>query len=344
MSETPDSINVAVVGVGRMGRHHARTYAENIPHANLLAVVDADEERAATVADQYDCGYASSTEELLKQYPQVQAVSIAVPTIYHLAAAKPLLEKKIACLVEKPLAQTSSEAKQIAALAEQHGATLQVGHTERFNPAVRALLDLNLKPRFLEVHRISPMTFRSLDVSVVMDMMIHDLDIVLMLAGSPIRRVDATGVAIMGKACDIANARLTFDNGCVANVTASRLAFETTRRLRIFSEDAFVSVDYQKRTGVVINKAENDEALQKVRTSLAAGADLSSLNYTELVNVGKLGMDLPDDQQDPLTAELSAFLDAAATGTEPIVTAQAGCAAIDAAERVLTEVGDAAVS
>lgn len=334
---TESTIPVAVVGVGRMGRHHARTY-KKLPQAKLLAVVDADEDRAATVADEYNCDFVPSVDALLERYPQVRAVSVAVPTIYHAKAAKPLLARGVACLVEKPLAATMEEARDLADWATTHSAVLQVGHTERFNPAVRAIMATGIVPRFMEVDRISPMTFRSLDVGVVMDMMIHDLDIVLALAGSPLARVDATGVPLLSKHEDVASARLVFESGCVANLTASRLALKTERKLRIFSEDAYVSLDYQKRTAILIRRSDNAQALDDLRTQLEAGADLSAVDYSKIVNVTEMRMDTPSegplDMNDPLTAELSSFLDAATGKIAPVVDGQAGFAAVSAAQAV----------
>ncbi len=334
MEQVNGTIDVAVIGVGQMGKHHARTYAK-LEGANLLAVVDIDADRAATVADEYGCAFYSDTAALLSAQPQLRAVSVAVPTVQHQAVATPLLERRIACLVEKPLAPTVRQAKALANAADRCKAILQVGHTERFNPAVRAVAAMNVPARFIEVDRVSPMTFRSLDVGVVMDMMIHDLDIVLMLADSQLRRVDATGVAVLGEHEDVANTRLVFASGCVANLTASRLALKTERMLRLFSEQCYVTLDYQKRSGLVIRQSENAVALRHVRQQIAAGADLTDLDYSDLIHVEQLTMDLPPGEEDPLTAELTNFLDTVRTGRPPTVDAAAGYAAVDAAERVL---------
>ncbi len=334
MSDASQRIPVAVVGVGRMGRHHARTYSK-IAGAKLVGVVDADEERAETIADEYGCRAFPTAEALLAAHPELAAASVAVPTKYHAIAAQPLLERRIACLIEKPLAPTVAEARELAALARQHGTLLQVGHTERFNPAVRAVAAMNLNARFIEVDRVSPMTFRSLDVGVVMDVMIHDLDIVLMLARSPIAKIDAVGVAVLSENEDVANARITFESGCVANIAASRLALKTDRKLRLFSESGYVSLDYQKRSGVVIRASQNDVALQELRLLLEHGQDLSEVDYSSLVHVEELTMEIPPGEEDPLTAELTAFLDAARGGKTPVVDAEAGYAAVEAAERVV---------
>ncbi|MCC7193020.1 MAG: Gfo/Idh/MocA family oxidoreductase [Phycisphaeraceae bacterium] len=336
MAENRTMIEVAVVGVGRMGKHHARTY-KKLSGAKLVGVVDADEDRAATIADEYGCAAYTCADELLARHPNLAAVSVAVPTKYHTPAATPFLHRGIACLVEKPLAADVVEARSLADLATKHKAVLQVGHTERFNPAVRAVVAMNLRPRFIEVDRVSPMTFRSLDVGVVMDMMIHDLDIVLMLAASRLDRVDAAGVAVLGQHEDIANARLVFANGCVANLTASRLALKTERKLRLFSEDGYVSLDYAKRTGIALRRAQNMAALEQVRAQIAEGMDLSQLDYSQLVNIEELSMG-PDDEQDPLTAELTSFLDAVRGRRMPEVDGTAGYAAVDAAERVVAAI------
>jgi predicted dehydrogenase len=331
---------VAVIGVGRMGRHHARTYKQ-MSGVHLAAVVDMDEERAHTVADEYGCAAYSSVEQMLNEHPGVSAVTIAVPTQHHRATAEPLLNKRIACLVEKPLAPTVADAKALVDCAAKHDAVLQVGHTERFNPAVRAAEALKFKARFMEVDRVSPMTFRSLDVGVVMDMMIHDLDIVLMLAHSPIKSVDAAGVAVLGKHEDVANARIVFENGCVANITASRLALKTERKLRVFSESGYISLNYQSREGIVIHTdGDNRQALSKVREQVAQGLDLSDLDYQDIVQVKELTFDLPPGEEDQLTAEQTNFLNAVHHGSRPAVDGPAGYAAVDAAERVVRAIKD----
>ncbi len=339
MPAEPNDVDVAVIGVGHMGTAHARVYGA-VEGANLVAVVDRDAERAATVADQYRCDAFTDVAQLLDKHPGLQAASVAVPTAAHRAAATPLLCRRIACLVEKPLAASVSEARALGAVAAEHGSILQVGHTERFNPAVQAIAAMSLKPRFVEVHRVSPMAFRSLDIGVVMDMMIHDLDIVLMLADSKVRRVDATGIAVLGEGEDVANARLVFECGCVANLTSSRLALKTERKMRVFSEHAYVSLDYQKRSGVIIRKSDNDAALRQVREQVASGADLSDLDYEKLVQVEQLQMDGDGDGHDPLTAQLTSFIQAVQQKRPPVVDAQAGYAAVEVAQRVIDAIGE----
>ena len=214
---------------------------------------------------------------------------------------------------------------------------MQVGHIERFNPAIRAISRLEIEPRFMEVTRISPMTFRSIDVGVVLDMMIHDIDIVLRLANSTVSKIDAVGVSVLGDVEDICNARLTFANGCVANLTASRLAMRTDRRLRVFSPDAYVSIDYQKRHGTVIRRTRNIDAIRAAAAKIRAGEiqDLSQLNYKDLVHIEEL----PIDDVEPLRAELDAFVEAVTKGSDPVVTAEDGMHAVEVAARIVRTIG-----
>jgi len=329
---------VAVVGVGRMGRHHARTAAA-LPGANLIGVVDGDEDRAHTVADEYATRAFTSPRALLDAHGDtLDAVVIAVPTKWHAEAAEPFLSRGIGCLIEKPLATSTGEAKALAELAEKHRAVLQVGHTERFNPAVRAVAEMNLTARFMEVDRVSPMTFRSMDVGVVMDVMIHDLDIVLSLARSPIAKIEATGIGIFTENEDIANARIVFESGCVATITASRVALKTARTMRLFSESAYVSLNYANRSGVVVSRSANEKALIELRDQLAAGRDLSDTDYSKLIDVRELSMDQLEGSADPLTAQLASFLDAVRTGSSPAVTARDGYEAIAAAEQIIAAI------
>ncbi|MGB1124874.1 MAG: Gfo/Idh/MocA family protein [Phycisphaeraceae bacterium] len=337
MTEIDQPMPVAVVGVGRMGRHHARTF-NNLDLTKLVAVVDFDEERAETVADEYGCKAFTSVAQLLENCPEVRAATVAVPTQYHADSAYPLMEKGVACLVEKPIAGSVKEAAGLADYAKQQDCVLQVGHTERFNPAVRGVAAMDITPRFLEVTRVSPMTFRSLDVGVVMDMMIHDLDVVLSLVGRPIVDVQAVGISVLGEHEDICDARLTFEGGCVATLKGSRVALKTERRLRLFSEDAYVSLDYGSREGIVVQKTANAEALDDVRAKLQAGADLSDVNYMDLVTIDQLEMDIPADEADQLTAQAKAFVNAIRSGTKPVVTAEQGYAAVDAAERIVSAI------
>ena len=312
-----------------MGRLHARVFSE-MPSVRLVGVHDANPEAAAATAEAYKCRAVASPEQLLGD---VAAVTIAVPTASHADVAEPFLERGVACLIEKPLAKTAEEGRRIVDAARRSGATVQVGHIERFNPVVRAMDRLGVRPRFIEVTRVSPMTFRSMDVGVVLDVMIHDIDIVLRLAGSPAERVDAVGVNVIGPHEDICNARVTFANGCVANLTASRLALKTTRTLRAFSPDAYVSLDYQKKYGIVVRRSGNLDALRDAAARIRAGevADISQLNYADLVQVEELQI----DDVEPARAQLEAFVTAVRQKARPVVSAEDGLAAVELAAQIV---------
>jgi predicted dehydrogenase len=320
---------VGVIGCGRMGRLHARVYAQ-MPQVKLIGVCDANAEAAEATAGEYGGRAFTRAEELLAE---VKAVTIAVPTKFHTEVAEACLTRGIACLIEKPLAKDSGDARRIVDMAKRAGVTVQVGHIERFNPAIRAMARLDIRPRFMEVTRISPLTFRSIDVGVVLDMMIHDIDIVLRLAQSPVAKVDATGVSVIGDVEDICNARLTFENGCVANITASRLALKTERRLRVFSRDAYVSLDYQKRYGIFARRSGNLNAIRDAVARIRSGEiqDLSELNFADLVHIEELQI----DDVEPLRAELESFVSAVHTGAKPEVTVEDGLAAVETAERIV---------
>lgn len=315
-----------------MGRLHARVYSQ-MPQVRLVGVYDMDADRAADAAGEYHTQPFAHIEELLEH---VSAVTIATPTVTHLEMANACLARRVACLIEKPLAKDSAEARQIVESARSNQTLVQVGHVERFNPAVRAMERLGVRAGFIEVTRVSPLTFRSIDVGVVLDMMIHDIDIVLMLADSTVSRIDATGVSVIGQVEDICNARITFENGCVANMTASRLALKTERRMRVFSQDAYVSLDYQKRYGIVARRGPNLSAIRNAVARIRAGEieDLSDLNFAELVNVEELQI----DDVEPLRAELESFVDAATGKCPPAITGEHGLAAVQLATKIVSAI------
>jgi predicted dehydrogenase len=313
-----------------------------MPQVRLVGLYDADRDVANAAAEKYGGAVFDSVDAMAAK---VRAVTVAVPTQFHARVAEPLLRAKVACLIEKPLAKDVAEARQIVEWARQHQTLVQVGHIERFNPAIRSMGKVgSLEPRFIEVIRISPLTFRSIDVGVVLDMMIHDIDIVLRLARSKVTKIDAVGVSVIGGSGsgqgveDICNARLTFENGCVANMTASRLALKTERKLRVFSHDAYVSIDYQKKYGMIARKTENLSAIRDAVAQIRAGEieDLSQLNFTELVNVEELQI----DDVEPLRAELDAFVHSVTTGEPPEVPAEDGLAAVETATKIVEAIGN----
>ena len=330
MSNTP--LPVAVIGCGRMGRLHARCYSQ-LPDVRLVGVYDRIPKAAQETAAQYHTTPFTDPTPLLDQ---VKAVTIATPTESHLAAAEPFLKRGIACLIEKPMARNAAECRQIVDLAHRHAAIVQIGHIERFNPIVVALRKLNLVPRYLETTRISPMTFRSIDVGVVLDMMIHDIDIVLALVNSRPVKVDAVGAAVLGTSEDSCTARVAFDNGAVATLTASRLAMKTERRLRLFTADAFVSLDYAKKTAILIKAEDNVPLLRETAAKVRAGEiDPTTLNYPQMVKMHELQA----DPAEPIRAELDAFIHAVRTGTTPLIPAEAGLANVALAEQIVAAMG-----
>jgi predicted dehydrogenase len=332
-----EPIRCGVVGVGRMGRHHARVYSE-MEGVELVGVVDQDPGRAETIAESRNCRAFATEQDLLAA--GVDAVSVAVPTTAHMHSARPFLENKVACLIEKPLAPDAETAWGLKELAESSGATLMVGHIERFNPVVRSMEKLKAEgagivPRFIEVHRVSPMTFRSVDIGVVMDMMIHDIDVVLSLMGGiEPADVQATGVAVVTDHEDICNARLRFDTEhgpCVANISASRLAFKTERLTRITGEGGYIKIDYAAKAGTIIRRTANEIQRQELVEQLRDGADLSDLDWSELVNVEPLEI----DDADQLEMEIGSFLEAVRTGQRPPIDAEAGFVNVRTAERIV---------
>jgi predicted dehydrogenase len=316
-----------------MGKLHARVLKE-MKQVDLVGVVDANAPTAEAVARQRDCQAFTDCRDIVDK---VDAAIISVPTLAHLDAARPFVEAGKHVLIEKPFTSDVAAGEQLLAEADQTGATVQVGHTERFNPAVMAMSKYAIRPKFIEAHRISPFTFRSADVGVVLDMMIHDIDLVLMLAQGAVRQVHAVGVNVIGAHEDICNARLIFDNGCVANITASRLAIKTERKMRIFSEEAYLSVDYARKVGLVVNKKENLDLIQMAREldveDLAELAE--NTDYTKLLKVEEL---VVDDSTEPLRKQAEAFRETVVNGAEPVVSAAEGLAAVRTAEQIVQSI------
>ncbi len=333
-------LRCGAVGVGRMGQHHARVYADN-PRCEMVGVVDADHDRAGEIGERHSCRTFESEGDLIEA--GVDAVSIATPTSSHMRVAKKFLEKGVACLIEKPLAMDASEAQELKDTAERTGAVLMVGHIERFNPVMRAMqrateTGQRVVPRFIEVHRVSPMTFRSVDIGVVMDMMIHDLDVVLwLLDGREPDEIQASGVAVVTPHEDICNARLLWDlphGKVVANITASRLALKTERVTRITGENAYIKIDFAKKKGTIIRRIANEIQMREVTEQLRRGEDLTSLKWDDLVNIEPLEI----DDEEPIVAELEAFMHAVRTGTSPPINADAGLVNVRTAERIVAAV------
>jgi predicted dehydrogenase len=247
-----EKIRAAVVGVGYLGRYHAQKYAQ-LPDCSLVGVVDSQAEAAARVAAEVQAPAYGDFRELLGK---VDAVSVVTPTPTHYDIARAFLEAGAHVLLEKPITETTAQAERLIGVARECGRVLQVGHLERFNPAILAAEALLTRPRFIECHRLAPFKERGTDVNVVLDLMIHDIDLVQMIVGSPVASLEAIGTPVFSAEIDIANARLRFDSGCVANVTASRVSLKTERKLRVFRDDAYLSIDLQQKILTVIRKRE----------------------------------------------------------------------------------------
>jgi predicted dehydrogenase len=259
----------------------------------------------------------------------VDAVSIAVPTSAHHEAARRSIEAGVHALIEKPIASTVEEASDLVRRSRERGVRLAVGHVERFNPALRAALDVLAKPLFIEAHRLGVFVPRGTDVAVVLDLMIHDIDLILSTAASPVTAIDAVGVPVLSPSIDIANARLRFDDGCVANVTASRVSREKVRKIRFFQHDAYVSVDCLKpRAQVFRRKDVPDEVLRAIATGEIEGGLSDVVDYEELVL----------DSTEPLRLELSSFLDAVASGNDPVVSGEDGLRALEVALEIMRQI------
>jgi predicted dehydrogenase len=326
-------LRVAVIGVGRLGRFHAKIYAEH-PGCRLVAVVDPSGERARSVAEEVGC---EAFEDLSQLPGGLDAVSIAVPTIYHARVAIPLLERGIPALIEKPLASGIEEADAILAAAGRGGCQVAVGHVERFQPGLRKIREMNLSPRFIECHRLAPFSFRSLDVGVVHDLMIHDLDLILDLVGSEVASFDAAGGAILTEHEDLASVRLVFQNGARANVTASRASLSPMRRFRLFSSEGYVSLDFVKNYGLLVHKGpeweEGRRALREMEpAALALQKDWVT---TRVLTVEEIEL---GTEQRPLQAELDSFLRAVRDGSEPEVTGLDGRRALALADRIAADI------
>lgn len=309
MDNTTPPFRIGVAGVGAIGKNHARIMAEIAAKSGgavvFSAVYDADPARAVEFAAQY--GTQAATD-LVDFASRVDAATIAVPTIYHRPVAEPLMERGIHVLVEKPISESYSEAQAMIALAQAKNVILQVGHIERFNPVLRQLEARMNQPRFIEAHRLSPFPNRSMDIGVVLDVMIHDIEIVLHLVKSPLIQIDAVGIPVLTKREDIANARLKFANGCIANITASRISPEKMRKIRVFQSESYLSLDYQEQSGWIYRK----DGMQIIREEVEVEKD------------------------EPLKLEIVAFVECARQGKRPVVSGQEGAEAV----RIALEITD----
>jgi len=305
-------VPVAVIGVGALGSRHARLYA-SLPQAELIGVADTDLVRARSIGQKYGVPATADYRELMSR---VRAASVTVPTVAHRQVAVDLMEAGIDVLVEKPMAASAEEAGEMLALAQERNIVLGVGHTERYNPAVEAVIEYCRDPRFIEVHRLASFSPRSLDIDVVLDLMIHDLDVVASLVRSEVRQVEAIGVAVLTERADIANARLRFESGCVANLTASRISQDKMRKLRVWEKDSYVSLDYLDQEAWSYRLVEGEGRPTIVRKRLNA------------------------ENEEPLKRELEDFLEAVVSRRSPRVSGEDGLKALRLAHWVMTAIAE----
>ena len=335
-------LRVAVVGAGAFGRNHLRVYRElqqaGVP-VEIAAVVDSNPDALAAATAQYSIPGFATIEACLAHFtqsdtPGLHAASVCVPTVAHAQCAETLLAAGVDLLIEKPLASTLAEADEIIRLARAHNRIVQAGHLERFNPAVRAARDLLNRPMFFEVHRLSVFTPRSLDVDVVLDLMIHDLDIVMNLVASPVREVRAVGLPVLSRKVDIANVRLEFENGCVANFTASRVSTEQVRKMRFFQPHQYLSLDFARQDLLMIDVTAA-AGLDSAQLAAAANAAALSGHPSPGLSLRKV----PIEPGEPLRLELASFLEAVRTRTQPVVTVEDGRAALALALEINAAIG-----
>ncbi len=319
-----NKLPVGVIGVGHLGSLHAKMYSQ-IPSATLVGVADVNHKRAEQIAAEYSTKAFQSFDELIKN---VKALSIVTPTSYHCSVAEKAIQNGVHVFIEKPMTSTTDEAKRLVDLSSKYGVKVQVGHIERFNSALLALEKYHIQPMFIESHRLAQFNPRGTDVAVVLDLMIHDIDIILSLVNSPVTNIHANGMAVVSDTVDIANARLQFENGCVANVTASRISQKKMRKMRLFQRDAYISVDFSEGLAEVFRLIdENDPTAQ---TTMMLGE----------INSGKVKRKIVYEQPaikevNALKYELELFVDAVQHGKEPVVSATEGLRALEVAQQII---------
>ena len=319
-------LRVGVIGVGHLGRFHTRVYSE-LSSCELVGVYDDNGDRSGVIADEFSTRPFDSMSELLNS---VEAVSIAVPTMAHHRIGMQCLKSGVHTLIEKPIAATVSEAEELVAAAEERDLRLQIGHIERFNQAVRAALSEIDSPMFVEAHRLGVFAPRGTDVPVVLDLMIHDIDLILTAVDSPLERIDAVGVPVLSPNVDIANARLTFADGCVANLTASRVSRERIRKIRFFQPDAYISIDCMAPKAEIFRKKKvSPERLLEIATGKIEGG------LDDVVDFAAPAM----DGADALEMELASFLRSVSRGESPAVSGEDGLKALEVATEILRQIG-----
>ncbi|MEY3774029.1 MAG: putative oxidoreductase YceM [Verrucomicrobiota bacterium] len=322
-----EKVRCGVAGVGSLGQHHARIYAA-LPGAELAGIYETSDARAAEICAKHNCRRFATLAELGEA---CDAVSVVVPTDLHAKVALPLLAQKAHLLIEKPLCASLEEAEQVLAAAREHGCLVQVGHIEHFNPVMPFLEKHADRPQYLTTERLAPYQTRGTEVGVVLDLMIHDIGIVLALVKSPIRKIDSVGVRVLSKTEDIANARIEFENGCVANLSASRMSLKKNREIRIFQGDAYLSLDFMNQKGHLVKKSDLVAYGVKLKVGLAKAGDASSIPVHEI----------PIEKGEPLAIELAHFVDSVRQAKQPKVGGALGKSALEVAITITEQIGRA---
>lgn len=299
-------IRAGVIGVGHLGQHHARIYS-SLEGVRLTAIADTSKKRVSEIAQKHGC---KAYRDYRKMLGEVDVLSIAVPTTLHYKIAKEVLECGKDILIEKPITSEVSQARDLLSMAEKKGCIIQVGHIERFNPVIMSFQKILTEPRFIEAHRLCKYNPRGTDVSAVLDLMIHDIDIILNMVSSPISRIEAVGVGVIHKTADIANARIKFENGCIANLTTSRVSPRNLRKIRIFQPNTYISLDYEKQQGVLYQK--------------------------KMFRIAK--KDIPFERVEPLKAELESFINCVKHRTNPVVSGEHGAKALEVAVQIADQI------
>jgi predicted dehydrogenase len=322
--QSKEKVACGVAGVGSLGQHHARIYA-SMPRVELAGVYDADENRALEISARHGCRRFATLQEL---GAACDAVSVVVPTDRHEQVALPLLDQGCHLLIEKPICASLEEAERVLAAAERHGSIVQVGHVEHFNPVMAFLEKEADRPRYITAERLAPYQIRGTEVGVVLDLMIHDIGIVLALVKSPIARIDSVGISVLSKTEDIANARIEFESGCVANLSASRMSLKKAREIRIFQDNAYLSLDFMNQAGHLVRKSDLIAYGLKMKIGLAKPGDASSIPVQEI----------PIEKGEPLALELAHFVESVASARQPKVGAALGKSALAVAIAITDQI------
>ena len=321
-------LKVGIVGVGQFGQNHARILCQS-DKCEFVGLYDQNKKRTKGISEKLGCKAFNSFDDLISE---CDALVIVVTTLSHFELAKKALEKGIHVFIEKPITETLAQAEELLKIADKQSLKIQVGHIERFNPAIRSIKDVSLEPMFIEAHRLASFDPRGTDVAVILDLMIHDIDLVLSIVKSPVQRIDASGVAVVSDTEDIANARIQFENGCVANLTASRISLKKMRKLRLFQKDVYLSLD------LLLGLAE----IYKLKTLPKDEKPLSPLSWGLIEKEGVrkqiIYNKIPSEEENALKLELQAFVDSALNKKPPVVSGEDGLRALEVANAILVEI------